>query len=91
MPEAYPNLKQMLDLLNIEALEFSFSADIKMCKYLLQSHKNISICFLVLLLCGKPTGKPKHNSPFITGPENLLVLDLLNCSSLHILIGKVIS
>ena len=91
---------------------------------------------MLLLLCGKPTGKPKYNYPFchgtapfeepgtlytigdlylwhqkflesgarskdqqhfqnlvnsplITGPEDLPVLSLLNCPSLHILIGVV--
>ena len=32
VPEAYLNLKQMLELLEVEALQFSISADIKMCK-----------------------------------------------------------
>ena len=33
VPENYFNVKVMLDQLNIEALEFTMSADIKMCKF----------------------------------------------------------
>ena len=43
----------MLDQLNIEAIEFSVSADTKM----------------LLLLCGKSLGKPKHNCPFCDATE----------------------
>ena len=46
VPEAYSNLQQILELLNLHALQFSISADIKM----------------LLLLCGKPTEKPKLQS-----------------------------
>ena len=31
-PENYFNVKAILDMLRIEALEFTYSADIKMCK-----------------------------------------------------------
>ena len=120
VPENHSNIKKMLDKLDVEAIEFSVSADTKM----------------LLLLCGKSLGKPKYNCPFcdatepfdgdhslytigdlfywhekyvedgakskqqqhyqnvvnqplITGPPEKLVLDLLNCPSLHILIGIV--
>lgn len=43
----------MLDQLNIEAIEFSVSADTKM----------------LLLLCGKSLGRPKHNCPFCDATE----------------------
>lgn len=33
VPENYENVKVILDQLNIEALEFTMTADIKMCKY----------------------------------------------------------
>ena len=33
VPENYANVKVILDQLNIEALEFTMAADIKMCKY----------------------------------------------------------
>ena len=35
VPENYPNVKVILDQLNIEALQFTVAADIKMCKFLL--------------------------------------------------------
>ena len=53
VPESHSNLKKMLDQLNIEAIEFSVSADTKM----------------LLLLCGKSLGKPKHNCPFCDATE----------------------
>ena len=34
VPENYFNVKFILDQLNVEALEFTMSADIKMCKFL---------------------------------------------------------
>ena len=34
VPENYHNVKAILNELNIEALDFTVSADIKMCKYL---------------------------------------------------------
>ena len=33
VPENYHNVKAILDQLNIEALDFTVSADIKMCKF----------------------------------------------------------
>ena len=51
VPERYENLKSILDDLNIEAVDFSISADIKM----------------LLILIGKPCGKPKFNCPFCNG------------------------
>ena len=53
VPESHSNLKKMLDQLNIEAIEFSVSADTKM----------------LLLLCGKSQGKPKYNCPFCDATE----------------------
>ena len=42
---------------------------------------------------GASSKQQKHyqnvvNTPLITGPPDLLVIDLLNCPSLHILIGN---
>ena len=51
VPERYENLKDILDDLGVSAIEHSVSADIKM----------------LLLLIGKPTGKPKYNCPFCDG------------------------
>ena len=48
VPEEYENLKQILDEVKIESLEFSVSADIKM----------------LLLIIGKPSGKPTCGCPF---------------------------
>ena len=38
VPEDYSNLKQMLDQLDIEAIEFTVSADIKMSTYFIMVH-----------------------------------------------------
>ena len=48
VPEEYENLKQILEEVKIEALEFSVSADIKR----------------LLLIIGKPAGKPTSGCPF---------------------------
>ena len=34
VPDNYPNVKVILDQLNIEALQFTVAADVKMCKFL---------------------------------------------------------
>ena len=48
VPENYSNVKTILDQLNIEAIQFTVSADIKM----------------LMIMVGKSSGSPKHGCPF---------------------------
>ena len=48
VPENYANVKLILNELNMEALEFTYSADVKM----------------LMTLVGKSAGKPKFGCPF---------------------------
>ena len=86
MPETYENVKKILDEMEMESVEFSVSADIKMCKYRLDNLLNLHQIHLVNLLIGKPAGKPFYNCPFCDGcapflePSNLYTFgDLLDC------------
>ena len=38
VPENYFNVKVVMDQLNMEAVEFSVSADVKMCKFFILKH-----------------------------------------------------
>ena len=49
VPEAHHNLKLMLDQLDIEAVQFSVSADTKMCKWNLKRN-NLLILKKVLII-----------------------------------------
>ena len=51
LSETYDNVKLILDQMDIAAVEFIVAADIKM----------------LLMLIGKPEGKPKYNCPFCDG------------------------
>ena len=62
--ENYANVKVILDQLNIEALEFTMTADIKMCKFSYNYYNFVIISFLVMILTGKSPGKPSHGCPF---------------------------
>ena len=65
VPENYNNVKVILDQLDVEALEFTMSADIKMCKWLNEVFLNFLKCIvLVMILVGKSAGKPFHGCPF---------------------------
>ena len=83
VPETYFNVKAILSSLNLEVIEFTAAADIKMCKcfylfinwseqknvlqYLIMSilvYKSITILVIVLILIGKPGGKPAYGCPF---------------------------
>ena len=61
-PENYFNVKSILAQLDIEALEFTVSGDVKIRKYLI--HKWVfQIYSLVMILVGKSPGKPKFGCP----------------------------
>ena len=65
VPENHPNMETLLGELSMEAVEFSVSADVKMCKY----RKRIlstKIEYLILVNClvGKSSGQPKFGCPF---------------------------
>lgn len=65
MPENYYNVKEILNQLNIEALEFTMSADIKMRKWIYEVFLNsLKLIVLVMILVGKSAGKPFHGCPF---------------------------
>ena len=68
VPENHPNMEVILGELNMESVEFSVSADVKMCKspqpnitFLTQFGK---FSFLVNCLVGKASGQPKYGCPF---------------------------
>ena len=65
MPENYYNVKEILNQLNVEALEFTMSADIKMRKWIYEVFLNsLKLIVLVMILVGKSAGKPFHGCPF---------------------------
>ena len=51
VPECHENISTILSDLGIEAIDFGITADLKM----------------LLILIGKPQGKPKFNCPFCNG------------------------
>ena len=58
MSETYENVKKILDEMDLESVEYSVSADIKMCKHrLIYEFLNLHQIHIVLLLIGKPAGK----------------------------------
>ena len=65
IPENYHNVKMILTQLNIDALQFTVSADIKMCKFICDFFMcNWFLTILVMCLVGKSSGSPKHGCPF---------------------------
>ena len=71
--ETYENVKKILDEMDLESVEYSVSADIKMCKHrLIYEFMNLHQIHIVLLLIGKPAGKPFYNCPFCDGSAPFL-------------------
>ena len=70
----YENLKQILDEVKIESLEFSVSADIKM----------------LLLIIGKPSGKPTCGCPFCNMARYISVVYWTKLGAIVVLADKLI-
>ena len=69
VPECHENISTILSDLGIEAIDFGITADLKM----------------LLILIGKPQGKPKFNSPRSIETHAFLKLNLHLAPNLHIL------
>ena len=68
IPENYPNVKMILDELNMEAVEYTMSIDIKMRKYEYLFDNMVLLIsvlsYLEIICVGKSSGKPKFGCPF---------------------------
>ena len=89
-PENYSNIKTILEELDIGALEFTISADVKLCK--LKKRKKDKKDISVLILVGKSLGKPTFGCPFCSAripfTEDGVLYTLADLLALHEVIVK---